>query len=143
MIREPIFAALFAKLEQLKTDGYVVTASRRLAHWNDVPPEQQPAIYMAQGDQVANHQAKAVPYKWDCIVRIYIYVRVGDDESPAPKLNVILDQLESILMPAREGEKQTLGGLCDTCYIDGTIETYEGTLGNQEVAIVPIKILVR
>jgi hypothetical protein len=56
MIREPIFAALFAKLQQLQTDGDVVTLSRRLTHWNDVPIEQQPALYMAQGDQVATHQ---------------------------------------------------------------------------------------
>jgi hypothetical protein len=143
MIREPIFAALFNKLEQLKTDGDVVTFSRRLAHWNDVPADQQPALYMAQGDQVASHQLKATPYKWDCIVRLYVYVRVGDDQAPAPIVNSILDKIEQILMPAREGEQQTLGGLCDTCFIDGTVETYEGTLGSQEVAIVPIKILVR
>lgn len=143
MTREPIYAALFAKLFALQTNGTVVTCSRRLRHWADCDGAMQPAIYMTQGDQVGDHQIKGSPYKWDLSVSIYVYVRVGENESPSPAINPILDAIENALVPKLLGTNQTLGGLCDTCYIDGTIQTFEGTLGEQEVAIIPIKILVR
>lgn len=97
---------------------------------------------MAQGNQFASHQSKDTPYKWDLNVSVFVYVRTIDGIPPATVLNPILDQIEAMLLPAY-GMKQTLGGLCDSCYIDGEIQTYEGTLGEQEVAIIPIKILVR
>jgi hypothetical protein len=139
MTREPIFAALFSKIQTVQG---VTTFSRVLKHWNDCDPSEQPAIYMAQGNQFASHQSKDTPYKWDLSVNLYVYVRTSDGIAPATVLNPILDQAESVLTPMH-GMKQTLGGLCDACYIDGEIQTYEGTLGQQEVAIIPIKILVR
>ena len=38
--------------------------------------------------------------------------------------------------------KQILDGLVMDCRIDGKIETDEGTLGAQSVAIVPITVLI-
>ena len=139
MIREPIYAALFAKLQGISG---IVKSSRRLIHWSACNEEMQPAIFMAQGDQVAEMQGKGIPCKWELNVSIYIYVRVNEGAAPAPILNPILDQIEAVLNGPK-GMTQTLGGLCDLCYIDGAIQTFEGTLGEQEVAIVPVKILVR
>jgi hypothetical protein len=139
MTREPIYSALFAKLQSV---AGIITCSRRLQHWSNCPDDQQPAIFMAQGDQVADHQGKGIPYKWELNISVYVYVRVNEGAAPAPVLNPILDQIESILN-GPVGMAQTLGGLCDVCYIDGAIQTFEGTLGEQEVAIIPIKILVR
>lgn len=140
MTREPIYAALFAKLQSIPG---VATSSRRLLHWNDCPTESQPAIYMTQGDQFGEHQLKGSPYKWDLSISVYVYVRVEESAAPAPIINPILDAIELALASPMVGIPQTLGGLCDACYIDGAIQTFEGTLGSQEVAIVPIKILVR
>jgi hypothetical protein len=39
------------------------------------------------------------------------------------------------------GQPQQLGGLAQWARVDGNIETSEGTLGNLEVAIIPIRIL--
>lgn len=142
MTREPIYAALFAKLDALRVAGTVVTCSRRLKHWTDTSDDAQPAIFMAQANQTAQHQGKAIPYKWDLDLKIYVYVRAVESTAPAQIINPILDAIEAILNPTA-GQQQTLGGLCDVCYIDGAIETFEGTLGEQEVAIVPVKILVR
>jgi hypothetical protein len=142
MTREPIYAALFAKLEALKTAGAIATCSRRLLHWNDVGDIAQPAVFMTQGNQAASHQSKALPFKWDLDVKIYVYVQASELVAPAQVLNPILDAIEAILAPAN-GQQQTLGGLCDVCYIDGAIETFEGTLGTQEVAFIPVKISVR
>ena len=68
---------------------------------------------------------------------------VADDDpysSPAPALNVLLDAVEVALAPDFTGY-QTLGGLVYDCKISGKIETLEGILGGQEVALVPIEIL--
>lgn len=143
MNSEPIYAALFAKLQTLKTNSIVNTCSRRLLHWSNCPIDAQPAIYMAQGNQTPVWQDKNLPAKWDLEVKIYIYVHAPEDSTPATILNPILDEIRNILNPPFAGGLQTLGGLCDHVRIDGSIETYEGTLGEQEVAIIPIKILAR
>ena len=142
MNREPIYAALFAKLFALKTAGTVFECSRLLKHWSDCPNELMPAIYMAQAGEIGAHQLLGSPCKWDVNVKIYVYVMVADGSAPGPILNPIIDAIELALLPVM-GSAQTLGGLVTSCYIDGAIETYEGTLGNKEVAIIPIKILVR
>ena len=102
----------------------------------------QPALFMTQGTQKSQTQQKGLPYKWDLLVKVWIYVNVPDGTSPDPVINPILDQITALLTPAN-GNKLTLGGLVDEVIIDGDIETFEGTLGSQEVAIVPIRILVR
>lgn len=139
MIREPIYAALFAQLQKV---AGIATCSRRLLHWADLDEQMQPAIFMTQGNQLASTQLKGISYKWDLDVKIWIYVRVPDEASPSPIINPILDQIEALIATVA-GYKNTLGGLCDELIIDGSIETFEGTLGSQEVAIVPVKILVR
>lgn len=139
MTREPIYAALFAKLQTIPG---IVTSSRRLLHWSDCPDDMQPAIYMTQAGETVETQIKGAPYKWTMAVKIWVYVRVTDGAAPGPVINPILDAIEAVLTP-QAGIKQTLGGLCDEVIINGQIDTYEGTLGSQEVALVPITILVR
>ncbi len=142
MTREPIYLALFNKLNAIKTAGTVGVCSRRLVHWKDADIS-SPCIYMSQGRQLGEHQLKGSPYKWDLEVNLFVYVNVPDGSDPAPVINPILDAIEASISPLLAGTTQTLGGLCDSVYIDGAIETFEGTLGEIEVAIVPLKILVR
>lgn len=52
MDSEAIYAALFERLKS-KMDG-VVTISRRLRHFNNVPAEQRPALFITQGNQPGN-----------------------------------------------------------------------------------------
>ena len=139
LVREPIYSALFAQLAAISG---LVTTSRRLLHWTDCGPNMQPALFMTQGAEDATSQQKGLPYKWALSVKVWVYVNVQDGQAPAPVINPILDQITALLTPIN-GNKLTLGGLVDELIIDGTIETFEGTLGNQEVAVVPIKILVR
>jgi len=62
---------------------------------------------------------------------------------PSVQINQILDELEAALAPPPGPSfKQTLGGLVEHCWINGEIQTDEGTLGNQAVAIIPIRMLV-
>jgi hypothetical protein len=137
--REQIYAALFDKVA---TVPGIVTASRRLKHWNDVNPADQPAIFQTQNGENAIVKT-GFPTKWSMDVDLYLYCHAGNDPdvTPATDLNNLLDAIEKALKPDYSGY-QNLGGLVYDCRIDGKVETDEGTLGPQSVAIIPIKITV-
>jgi hypothetical protein len=61
---------------------------------------------------------------------------------PAIALNQLVDAIELALSPGPAFEEQTLGGLVSHCRIVGEIETDEGVLGDQAVAIIPSKSMV-
>lgn len=140
MNREKIYAGLFKLLEGMDS---ITTASRILAHWDDVSPNMQPALYMTVVSQSAE-QITGFPTKYTLDAKVWIYThRDTADEIPSTAINRILDELDGVLMPpAGPSFKQTLGGLVEHCWINGEIVTDEGTLGNQAVAIVPIRLLV-
>ncbi len=139
--REDIYGTLFEKLVALKTVGDIVTASRILVHWDKVPHEQQPAVYQAQINEVFT-PVGGQPAKRTLYVNWVVYVARGNDPTkvPAEELNNLLDKLEEILKPDVGEDNQSLGGLVNHAWISGNIETDEGTLGEQAVAIVPIAI---
>jgi len=139
MNREAIFAALFALVS---TPPALVTKSRKLLHWNDVPASQQPALFQAQGKQtVSQPAANGLPTKWVLDATLYVYVNTQGAASPGEVLNPILDAITAALDANAIGTPQTLGGLVEWARIEGSIETSEGTLGDQEVAMIPVRIL--
>ena len=139
MIREPIYAALFALVASAAS---FVTIGRRLRHWSDVGAAEQPALFMTQKSENAEERQR-LPVKWRASVDLYLYAQAPDElTSPATVLNPLLDAVEAALAPDPVGHVQTLGGLVSHCWIAGRIQTDEGVLGGQAVAIVPIEILV-
>jgi hypothetical protein len=138
MTRETVYAALFSKLQNITG---IITASRRLRHWSDMSPAQQPALFLTQVSETAM-QTKGLPPKWTLRVNVALYVNVGNDETlvPSSLINPLIDKVEAALAPL-PGGFQTLGGLVSHCWIADTIETDEGLLGPQAVAIIPINIL--
>jgi hypothetical protein len=143
MNREPIYEAVFALLANAA--GFA-TASRRLRHWSDVAAVEQPALFLAQKSETAE-QNRGLPTKWLCDVDAYVYCHAPDElTAPTTILNPLLDAIEAALAPFAGGDiavnAQTLGGLAYQAWIDGKIETDEGTLGGQSVAIVPIRITI-
>ncbi len=141
MTREPIYEALFALLANAAD---FATASRRLRHWSNVEPAEQPALFQVQKRETAK-SLEGSPAQWRAEVDVYVYCQAPDDETaPAIVLNPLLDALEAALLPAGAdlaSGTQSLGGLVKHCWIAGAIETDEGALGGQAVAIVPIEIL--
>jgi hypothetical protein len=141
MTREPIYQALFALLSGAAN---FATASRRLRHWNAVEPGEQPALFQVQKRETAK-PADGSPTAWRAEIDLYLYCQAQDDEgAPASVLNPLLDAIETALLPKGAdlaGGTQTLGGLVKHCRIAGAIETDEGALGGQAVAILPIEIL--
>ena len=142
MMREPIYAALFALLSGAAP---FVTASRRLRHWDAVDPAEQPALFQVQKRETAK-EAEGSPTVWRAEIDIYLYCQAPDDETaPSTVLNPLLDAIEAALVPSGADlaiGTQSLGGLVKHCWIAGAIETDEGALGGQAVAIIPIEILV-
>jgi hypothetical protein len=137
MNREAIFSALFALASGAPG---LVTTGRKLRHWSDVSASEMPALFQAQGDQVAIRETR-FPTKWLMSAKLYVYVSTEAAASPGEVLNPILDYLTAQLADPFPGVPQTLGGLVEYARIEGTVETSEGTLGNVEVAVVPVMIL--
>ena len=138
MTRETIYSALFTKLTGIPG---LVTCSRRLKHYSEVPAIMQPALYQTQASQHVT-QIKGLPSQYSLEAKIWMYTSNTDPAiSPATALNNLLDQVDQILKPSIPEDKQTLGGLVEHCWIDGEIVTDEGGLGDQAVAVFIIKIL--
>jgi len=145
--RETVYAALFDRITVLSPGGQTVFAvvGRNLRHWADVPIEEHPALFQAQTSETVIQQ-KGLPPKHTLNVNLYVYVHTEAQHNretvPASLLNPLLDAIEDALAPDNDDGTCTLDGLVSHCWIEGTIETSEGTLGNQEVAIVPVHILI-
>ena len=139
--REPIYAALF---DLAAGAAGFVTAERRLRHWSDVAPAEQPALFMTQKSEVASVQTLGAPTVWTLLVELYLYAHSSDPYlSPATVLNPLVDAVEAALAPAAATGRQDLGlpSMVQHAYIAGKIDTEEGVLGDQAIAIIPVEIL--
>ena len=143
MTREDIYAELFGLVSGATLEGGAVafvTSDRKLKHWSDVKAAERPALFQAQKRETLINST-GMPGKWLLHVDLYVYVSTKGAASPGEVLNPILDAIDAILAPHPARGAQTLGGLVQYARIEGTIETSEGTLGDDEVAIVPVQIL--
>ena len=139
--REPIYAALFALASGAA--GFV-TAERRLRHWSDVGPAEQPALFQCQTREVASVRRLGAPTVWTLHAELYLYAHSSDPyQSPASVLNPLLDAVVQALAPDPTTGIQDLGLAATVRHacIAGRIDTDEGTLGDQAIAIVPVEIL--
>lgn len=143
MNSETIYQALFNRLSGI--DGFVTT-SRRLKHFNNVAPDARPALFITQGNQT-EVPVKGLDAKVELEAEVYIYIHENDPAiPPSVQLNQMIDQVRAKLTPDHPDmcEYQTLGGLVEHCWIEGTIEVFEaveGMLDDQGIAIIPIRIL--
>ncbi|HKS89634.1 MAG TPA: hypothetical protein VJR70_09365 [Stellaceae bacterium] len=139
--REPIYAALFA-LAAGAAD--FVTAERRLRHWSEVAPAEQPALFMRQRGEGASVPTLGAPAVWKLAVELYVYAHSGDPyTAPTSILNPLIDAVEAALAPPSATGVQDLGlpAMVRHAYIAGRLVADEGLLRDQAVAIVPIEIL--
>src|SRR6516162_10969058 len=143
--REKIYDALFQI--GAKAPG-LVTTSRRARVWSQVPASEQPAFFQQQIKEEVRSTYVRMPHIWTLIVDWIFYIYAGDDQLAVMSslMNPILDYVDRNfpappIRPDQPHMKQTLGGLVVEAKIIGEIRTDEGVLGNQGVAIVPIRIL--
>lgn len=138
MSREDIYSALFDKVKNIEG---LLTVSRKLRHWDDVSSSEQPALFMTQdGENPTNR--RGMPTSWGFAVSFYLYCNAGSDRDaiPAKQINEYLDKIQEAIKPDMITGYQDLGGLVRDVKIGGKIETDEGLLGSQSVAIIPIEI---
>ncbi len=141
IIREAIYAALWTLGSGA---GSFASADRRLRHWADVAPAEQPALFMSEKGGHAQVKKLGAPIVWTLYADFYIYVHSSDPyAAPATVINPLLDALERALAPSAATGIQNLGlpQMVQHAYIAGKIETDEGILGDQAIAIVPVEIL--
>ena len=139
--RESVYAALWSLVAQA---GAFATASRRLRHWADVSPAEQPAVFLCEKGSEAKVKALGAPVVWTLHADFYLYAHSSDPyTAPATILNPLLDAVEAALAPSPATGIQDLGmpNVVQHAYISGKIETGEGVLGDQAIAIVPVEIL--
>jgi hypothetical protein len=141
IIRETIYAALW----QLGANAArFATANRRLRHWSDVGPAEQPALYMSEKGGHAAVKKLGAPIVWTLYAEFFLYAHSSDPFiAPGTILNPLLDAFETALAPSPTTGIQNLGlpEMVQHAYIAGKVETDEGVLGNQAIAIVPVEIL--
>lgn len=139
--REPIYAALFARVAGA---AHFVTAARRMRHWSSLTPAEQPALFMRQKSEGAVVTTLGAPTVWTLVVDFYLYAHASDPYvAPATVLNPLIDAVEAALAPLAATGVQNLGvpAMVQHAYIAGKIETDEGVLRDQAVAIIPVEIL--
>ena len=138
IIRESIYAALWTLGAGAAN---FASANRRLRHWTDVAPAEQPALFMTEKGGHAATKALGSPIAWTLYADFYVYVHSSDPYlAPAMVLNPLLD---AALAPSPATGIQNLGlpAMAQHAYIAGKVETDEGVLGDQAIAIVPVEIL--
>jgi hypothetical protein len=141
IIRETIYAALWALGAG---SARFTSANRRLRHWADVAPPEQPALFMSEKGGHAAIKRLGAPIVWTLHAEFYVYVHSSDSYlAPGTILNPLLDALEAALAPSPTTGIQNLGlpEMVQHAYIAGKIETDEGVLGNQAIAIIPVEVL--
>lgn len=148
MTREPIEVALFAFFAAIAgADGGKLfkTATRKPEHWDNVPPEDSPALLLMPRREIGNRR-KGLPTKWTGEWDLLLYVHTGAQNDPSvvasTLLNPLLDAIEAALtVDDPFNNALTLGGLVSHCAIEGEITKFLGSLGDEATAIVPIQIL--
>ncbi len=143
MKREDVYSALFTIISAAALAAGAKTTSRKLRHWSDVSAAEQPAVFQVQRTENSD-QRPGIPGKWTMNLDIFLYVNTSDDPNAAPTtiLNPIVDAIVNCLPSADPGGPVTLGtNRVSHAWVSGPIETSEGVLGNQEVAIIPVEIV--
>jgi hypothetical protein len=144
MTREPLYAAIFAFFAGLTSGGAPLfkTATRDPKHWDECPREDQPALLLRPVSEAAEHRHR-VPTKWTLEIELLLYVAKDDASTPAnPIMNPLLDAIETALTPDARDGVCTLGGLVTYAAYSGPTQLHLGALGDEAVAIVPIRVLV-
>src|ERR1035438_2325105 len=138
--REAIYSALWNLLTATTPAADVAaqwnTQSRDLVGWEQVVPPSQPALFMVQTAQHASNETFGLT-QWKLSATVWIYYRtdsLGDPTMPRDKLvNEMIDVIEKAIAPPDGFGLQSLGGLVQHTYIDGTVVFDSGLTDPQAV----------
>src|SRR5215831_21024366 len=98
IVREAIYAALW---ELGASAARFASVNRRLRHWADLAPAEQPALFMSEKGGHAVTKALGGPTIWTLHADFYVYAHSSDPYlAPAMLLNPLVDALEAALAPS-------------------------------------------
>lgn len=103
-------------------------------------------MFITQGNQ-QEVPVHGLDSKIELAAEVYLYIHESDTtKPPSSQMNIFIDRVREAIQPDHPdfNECQTLGGLVEHCWIEGTIEVYEAVenmLDDQAIAIIPIRIL--
>ena len=143
--REQVMNALFALLQ---TTGNFITASRRLENQENITPEMSPALFVVEHLDDYKRPVIAAPPKRDLTAMAIIYNNVGVSTDamnriPASPINNAIDAMDAIFNGDNPlVKKNTLGGLVEACFIEGTIVRASGDVDGKASAFIPIRIIL-
>jgi hypothetical protein len=149
--REAVYNAAYNLLKGItwsfnSTPQQFLYTSRRLLPWSQVNEGQQPAFFLRQLREETRQDVLALP-KWRLRAQIWIYMVAAPNAEqsgnwPSQLINPCLDAIEKTLEGPVPGEKQTLGGLVEHCWIDGDIFVDDPVSPDTQIVIViPISML--
>lgn len=145
-IREPIYAALWNLfLNHPNLVGQFVTQSRYLRHFDDVAPEEMPALFIIQSGEswVKKGQGISAMRTLQSHLVMYDYTAQPNSVMPSTLVNPLLDTIDEVIeRPDNPANTQTLGGLVQHVYIEGQVEIYEALLQNKSIVVVPLTIVI-
>jgi hypothetical protein len=143
--REQAYDALFdlVKTVTLPAGSTWGVQMRGIKSADEVPPANQPALFVSQGPERASRRRESGVQTWDWWAAIVIYFRT--DPMPVVEdwqfANAVLESLENILYD-RDG-RQTLGGVVVDCFIEGEIGLFpEPENMQQQTLVVPVVMIV-
>lgn len=146
--RENIMVALYALLTPLGPtsiggNNTFLTMSRKLVTWDKVPPEQQPALFLADYTEFPDPSLLGLDDKNTMRPKIFIYAAVDQYTIGSTVLNNLLDAVAAAMAPRDPSiNVQNLGGLVNRVWFKGEPIKDPGDLDGQAVALLPIEILV-
>lgn len=140
--REPIMQALKQALSDALPDFNTIT--RRLRAPDSFKGTDCPALMIDEVSELVQQPGQRPVYKTTLSVNLWVVLKNGmdQDNEPISALNNVLDQIDIALRPLPCQDNFTLGGLCEYCRIEGSIEKDSGDIGKIAIAAVPLKILI-
>lgn len=128
------------------TDRTFVTRERKLRLFSDVPKMEQAYLcQVSHGDLYG--KTSNTPYKRVLRFTWIGYFDAQNSDDPSSEMDAILDALEAKFAPVPQDpgffdSRNTLLGLCYSCFIDGEAFKDPGDIDGQAMFTVPIKVLV-
>ncbi len=142
--REPIYAALWDLVSlDPRVQAVFATASRYTKHFEDVPAEQMPALFLLQKRETWERPGRGIPAKRWLHCHFLVYTNTAEPEGnlPSTAINTLMDVLDGVLNPPN-GQVVTLGERVNHVYLEGEVDMAEGLLQPKSIVVVPIAMLI-
>ncbi len=144
--REPIYTALWNLVTlDAGVQGAFVTMSRYTRHFEDVPAEAMPALFLLQKGESWIRRGRGIPAIRTLRAHFLCYTNTSAPQQnlPSTAINTLMDRLDDVLEhPGNPENVQTLGGLVNHVYLEGEVDMAEGLLQPKSIVVVPITMLI-